>query len=48
MKIMNNSADEIAVNLLRDIIPTTGVYETVNSTNKIMDNPSTHMIEYRS
>ena len=39
------SADAIAIMILGYLIPATGAYETVKSTNSIIDEPSAQVIE---
>ena len=47
-KIVKYSAYEMAMMIWREIIAETGVYETVKSTPSSMDDPSVHVLEYRS
>ena len=47
-KIMRPSADTIATVMKMERIPATGAYDTVKSTTSIMDDPSAHVLEYRS
>ena len=48
IKIIRDSADEIAVTMQRKQTPATGAYGTVNSIPSIVDDPSVHVLEYRS
>ena len=41
-------SDEIATIMQRKRMIDTGAYDTVNSTNSCIDDPYTHVIEYRS
>ena len=49
-KIKRIDTYEYAITMMihRYIIPATSVYETVNSTPSIVDDPSAHVIEYIS
>ena len=47
-KIIKPCTDAVAMMIQRDLIPETGVYETVKSTPSIMDNTYIHVLEYRS
>ena len=42
------SEDSIAMVVRRDWMPDTGEYYTVNSTPSIMDDPSAHILDYKS
>ena len=45
---MRPSAEAIALIILRDGMPARGPLDTVKSTPSIMDDPSIHVIDYRS
>ena len=47
-KIMRPSADHIFMMLRREWMPATSTYDTMKSTPSIMDDPSAHVLEYRS
>ena len=47
-KIMGPSADNVFMIMRREQIPYTGAYDTVKSTPSIMNDPSEHVLEYRS
>ena len=47
-KRMRPSADETAMIIQRDRIPATVAYDKVESTSSRMDDPSAHVLDYRS
>ena len=46
-KIIRPSVDAIAVMMKRGRIPATGAYDTMKLTTSIMNDPSTHVFEYK-
>ena len=47
-KKTNPSADAIKMMIWRDVMPTTCAYDTLKSNAWSMDDPSAHVLEYRS
>ena len=47
-KIIKPYVDKISMIMRRDHMPETGAYDTVKSTPSSMDDPSVHVLEYRS
>ena len=47
-RIINPSADAMDIIIQREQITATGAYETVNPTPLSMDDPSSHVLGYRS
>ena len=45
IKIINPSEESMSIMMQRDLIPATGIYDTVKSTFSSMDDPYSHVLE---